>query len=125
MNFRVQKNTRTQKGSDFAEVAYYVLKNRCNEDVTMSIWEINKILDEIAVENGKGKEGQKVRDSPRVSILLSFFNLDYRSSFNLSSSSFKCIGIKMVNSNSSQRSSNILKRKFHSGMFSSRCKRSL
>jgi hypothetical protein len=26
----------------------------------MSIWEINKILDEIAVENGKGKEGQKV-----------------------------------------------------------------
>ena len=60
LNFRVQKNTRTQKGSDFAEVAYYVLKNRCNEDVTMSIWEINKILDEIAVENGKGKEGQKV-----------------------------------------------------------------
>lgn len=61
LNFRVQKNTRTQKGSDFAEVAYYVLKNRCNEDVTMSIWEINKILDEIAVENGKGKEGQKVK----------------------------------------------------------------
>ncbi len=60
LNFRVQKNTRTQKGSDFAEVAYYVLKNRCNEDVTMSIWEINKILDEIAVENGKGKDGQKV-----------------------------------------------------------------
>jgi hypothetical protein len=60
LNFRVQKNTRTTKGSDFAEVAYYVLKNRCNEDVTMSIWEINKILDEIAVENGKGKEGQKV-----------------------------------------------------------------
>ncbi|CAF2409663.1 unnamed protein product [Rotaria sp. Silwood2] len=69
LNFRVQKNTRTQKGSDFAEVAYYVLKNRCNEDVTMSIWEINKILDEIAVENGKGKEGQKVIDH-RLTYLL-------------------------------------------------------
>jgi len=69
LNFRVQKNTRTQKGSDFAEVAYYVLKNRCNEDVTMSIWEINKILDEIAVENGKGKEGQKIIDH-RLTYLL-------------------------------------------------------
>ncbi|CAF1107169.1 unnamed protein product [Rotaria magnacalcarata] len=69
LNFRVQKNTRTQKGSDFAEVAYYVLKNRCNDDVTMSIWEINKILDEIAVENGKGKEGQKVIDH-RLTYLL-------------------------------------------------------
>ncbi|CAF1240093.1 unnamed protein product, partial [Didymodactylos carnosus] len=69
-NFRAQKNSRTTKGNDFADVVYYVLKNRSNEDRTLTIYEINSRLDDIALENGRGKDGQKAKLKWLIRILL-------------------------------------------------------
>jgi DNA ligase-4 len=44
---------------DFASVAYFVLKNRCQESNTLSIADVNEHLDIIAAQNAKGKEGQR------------------------------------------------------------------
>ena len=49
---------------DFASVAYFVLKNRCQEANTLSVEEVNNYLNIISTNNAKGKEGQKeVNDS--------------------------------------------------------------
>ena len=42
---------------DFASVAFFVLKNRCQETNTLTIEEINDYLDKIAFNTSKGKEG--------------------------------------------------------------------
>jgi len=44
---------------DFASVAFFVLKTRCQETSTLTIEEINIHLDTIAINNFKGKEGLK------------------------------------------------------------------
>lgn len=40
-------------------MAYFILKNRCQESNTLSIEEINSYLDTIAFNNAKGKTGLK------------------------------------------------------------------
>lgn len=63
INFRAPLHMKSSDG-DFASVAYFVLKNRCQESNTLSIEEINHHLDTIATQNARGKEGQKeVNDS--------------------------------------------------------------
>jgi DNA ligase-4 len=44
---------------DFASVAFFVLKNRCQESNTLSVEEVNHYLNVISSNNAKGKEGQK------------------------------------------------------------------
>lgn len=57
INYRAPSNVKSD--GDFASVAYFVLKNRCREDITLSIAEVNHHLDIISMSNAKGKEGQK------------------------------------------------------------------
>lgn len=57
MNYRAPGNAKSD--GDFASVAYFVLKNRCREDITLSIAEVNNHLDIISSSNSRGKEGQK------------------------------------------------------------------
>lgn len=57
LNYRAP--TKIKSEGDFASTAYFVLKNRCRDDLTLSIYEINHHLDQIAINNAKGKDGQK------------------------------------------------------------------
>lgn len=57
MNYRAPQNVKSE--GDFASVAYFVLKNRCIDECKLSIDEVNKHLDNISINNAKGKEGQK------------------------------------------------------------------
>jgi DNA ligase 4 len=59
LNYRAPNNVRSD--GDFASVAYFVLKSRCSDDKThtLTIEEVNKHLDTIAINNSKGKEGQE------------------------------------------------------------------
>lgn len=52
INYRAPNNAKID--GDFASVAFYVLKNRCQETSTLSIHEINKHLDKISFNNAKG-----------------------------------------------------------------------
>ena len=56
LNYRAPHNAKSD--GDFASVAYFVLKMRCL-DKTLSIEDVNKHLSLIAINNVKGKEGQK------------------------------------------------------------------
>ncbi|GAB1599803.1 DNA ligase 4-like [Argonauta hians] len=51
-------NTKKESGADndFATIAYYVLKNRCPENGNLSISDVNKCLDDIAVSNTNKKK---------------------------------------------------------------------
>ena len=49
-----------QEAGDFASVAYFVLKNRCPDKGSLSIEEVNKDLDAIAVGNA-AKNRESVR----------------------------------------------------------------
>jgi DNA ligase-4 len=55
LNYRAPTHVRSE--GDFASVAYFVLKNRCQEDSTLTIHEVNHHLDIISMNNAKGKEG--------------------------------------------------------------------
>lgn len=57
LNYRAPSHVKSD--GDFASVAYFVLKNRCQEDNTLTIEEVNHHLDIISVNNAKGKEGQR------------------------------------------------------------------
>ena len=57
INYRAPNAVKAE--GDFASVAFFVLKNRCQENITLSIDEINSHLDTISINNSKGKEGQK------------------------------------------------------------------
>jgi DNA ligase-4 len=57
INYRAPSNVKLD--GDFASVAYFVLKNRCQENETLSIHEVNHHLDIIATNNTRGKEGQR------------------------------------------------------------------
>ncbi|XP_029633322.1 DNA ligase 4 isoform X1 [Octopus sinensis] len=48
-------NTKREANNDFASVAYYVLKNRCPKNGNLSISDVNKCLDDIAVSNTSKK----------------------------------------------------------------------
>lgn len=56
LNFRAPTNVKSD--GDFASSAYFVLKSRCQDDITLTIQEVNHHLDIIAENNAKGKEGQ-------------------------------------------------------------------
>jgi len=63
INYRAPVHMKSSDG-DFASVAYFVLKNRCQEANTITVHEVNHYLDVIATQNARGKEGQKdVNDS--------------------------------------------------------------
>lgn len=57
LNYRAP--TKIKSEGDFATTAFFVLKNRCREDLTLNINEINHHLDQIAINNARGKDGQK------------------------------------------------------------------
>ena len=56
-NYRAPNNVKSE--GDFASVAYLVLKNRTQDDSTLTIEEVNKHLNIISENNAKGKEGLK------------------------------------------------------------------
>jgi DNA ligase 4 len=55
LHYRAPQNVKSD--GDFASVAYFVFKNRCKDNLTMSIEQINHHLDNISINNAKGKEG--------------------------------------------------------------------
>ena len=57
LNYRAPTNVKSD--GDFASVAFFVLKNRCQEDSTLTIHEVNHHLDIISYNNARGKEGQR------------------------------------------------------------------
>ncbi|RMZ95310.1 DNA ligase 4 [Brachionus plicatilis] len=57
LNYRAP--TKIKSEGDFAGTAFFILKNRCRDDLTLNMDEINHHLDQIAVSNAKGKDGQK------------------------------------------------------------------
>jgi DNA ligase 4 len=71
INYRAPANVKAE--GDFASVAYFVLKNRCKENKMLNLFEINRYLDTIALNNAKGKEGLKEVNSSIKSLLC---NLD-------------------------------------------------
>ena len=44
-----------QDSGDFATTAYFVLKNRCPEKGTLTVEDVNKSLDAIALSNAENK----------------------------------------------------------------------
>ena len=52
INYRAPNHVKID--GDFASVAFYVLKNRCQVTNTLSIKEINRHLDKISINNAKG-----------------------------------------------------------------------
>jgi DNA ligase-4 len=52
LHYRAPQNAKSD--GDFASVAFFVLKSRCKENVTLSIDEVNTHLDIIATNNAKG-----------------------------------------------------------------------
>ncbi|KAI6661708.1 DNA ligase 4-like [Oopsacas minuta] len=50
LNYRAPSSGKTQAG-DFAAVAYFVLKNRCPENGTLMVSDVNCLLNKIAVSN--------------------------------------------------------------------------
>jgi DNA ligase 4 len=71
INYRAPTNVKAD--GDFASVAYFVLKNRCKENKMLSLFDINRHLDTIAVNNARGKEGLREVNSSIKSLLC---NLD-------------------------------------------------
>ncbi|ESP05690.1 hypothetical protein LOTGIDRAFT_181463 [Lottia gigantea] len=59
LNFKAPKTARGDAG-DFANVAYYVLKNRCPDKGTLAIQDVNDCLDAIA-NNNAAKKKEPVR----------------------------------------------------------------
>lgn len=55
LHYRAPQNVKSD--GDFASVAYFVFKNRCKDNLTMTIEQINYHLDNISINNAKGKEG--------------------------------------------------------------------
>lgn len=58
INYRTPVHMKSSDG-DFASVAFFVLRNRCQESNTMTVEKVNHYLNIIAANNAKGKEGQK------------------------------------------------------------------
>jgi DNA ligase-4 len=57
INYRAPSSVKAD--GDFASVAFFVLKTRCQETGTLSIHEVNEHLNLIAANNGRGKDGQR------------------------------------------------------------------
>ncbi len=69
INYRAPNSVKAE--GDFASVAYFVLKSRCQDLNTLSIDEVNMHLDIISLNNSKGKEGQKEVSSSLKHLLVS------------------------------------------------------
>ncbi|CAF0874039.1 unnamed protein product [Brachionus calyciflorus] len=57
LNYKAPNSIKSE--GDFASMAYFVLKNRCRDDLTLNLDEINHHLDLISMNNSRGKDGLK------------------------------------------------------------------
>ena len=76
INYRAPANVKSD--GDFASVAFFVLKSRCQENITLSLHEINQNLDIIAINNAKGREGQREVNKSIQHLLVSLSALELK-----------------------------------------------